>query len=82
MTWDQAAAAHIGHRSVLRDSRTLDCRDCNRKLILPRPADTETPTPPPFTAPTEPPATPEVIADAKRRAAEALAHIRQRRTEA
>lgn len=82
-SWAAVAAEHADHWLRLDGPTRLRCHPCNRLLLLPLRTDQhETPTPPPFAPPTEPPATPEVVADAKRRAAEALALVRQRRTEA
>jgi hypothetical protein len=51
VTWEAVAAEHLNHRCVLRDSRTLECVDCHRKLILPKDAKGSTPIPTPYRAP-------------------------------
>jgi hypothetical protein len=48
MTWTVTAAAHIDHRTILRDPRTLECVTCGQKLILPRDPAGPTPSPEPF----------------------------------
>lgn len=53
MTWTETASAHVGHRTVLRDPRTLDCVSCGVKLILPRDPQAGTPTPAHYKAPAQ-----------------------------
>jgi hypothetical protein len=50
-SWEKLAQAHVGHRCVLRDSRTLECVDCSHKLLLPKDATAATPIPEQFTRP-------------------------------
>ena len=54
MTWDAVAAAHVGHRAILRDPRTLECVDCSRKLLIPKDSGAPTPAPHRFVAPERP----------------------------
>lgn len=54
VTWEQAASEHIGHKAVLRDVRTLECVQCQRKLILPRDPGGATPVPSAFHRPDRP----------------------------
>lgn len=47
MTWPELAAKHFGHKAVLRDVQTLECVQCQHKLLLPlRPDVAPTSTPP------------------------------------
>lgn len=81
--WADEVARHRGHLLRFRDAEHLDCRECARPIVIPVRADLAgTRTPPPFTAPDTPPATPEVIAAAKTRALAELELVRQRRTTA
>lgn len=84
MTWDSIAAAHIDHRCVLRDTRTIECIDCHRKLLLPRePRIVSVTSPAPYKAPPPvPTASPELVALRKREVAAAVEHARMKRTTA
>lgn len=82
MTWDEIASAHVGHRCVLDDPRTLRCVDCSHKLLLPREPRVVTVTnPAPYKAPDPTPtASAELIALRKREVAAALEAARLKRT--
>lgn len=81
-SWDSLAEKHIGHRTVLRDARTLECVDCSHKLLLPREPRVVTVTSPaPYKAPDPTPtASAELIALRKREVAAALEAARLKRT--
>lgn len=47
-SWDKIASEHVGHRGVLRDAHTLECVDCNRKLLIPKNTAVTTSIPAPY----------------------------------